>query len=112
MAGEDPSKRCFHCVFTNKPGADGGIGIITPDLLASLFAPLERSSKKMKRHHHHHRRSKKQKRKEAEKVLSDQTKSEVGDIPEAISPMSQTDPKQSDSDEMETTMLGREAESV
>ena len=32
MGDEDPGKRCFHCVLTDKPGEDGRVGGVTPGL--------------------------------------------------------------------------------
>merc|ERR1711933_316187 len=40
MSDKDPRRRCFHCVFTNSKGTNGALGIITPELLASLFSRL------------------------------------------------------------------------
>jgi hypothetical protein len=54
MNDSNPRNRCFHCVFTNCPGTNGALGSITPELLASLFAPGSKS-KKSKAHHHHHK---------------------------------------------------------
>jgi len=55
MSDKDPSKRCFHCVFTNSKGTNGSLGIITPELLSSLFAePLRRRKKHLSSHHGHH----------------------------------------------------------
>merc|ERR1712238_360128 len=48
MTDKDPKKRCFHCVFTNSKGTNGSLGIITPELLASLFATPLRSSRRKK----------------------------------------------------------------
>jgi len=48
MTDKDPKKRCFHCVFTNSKGTNGSLGIITPELLASLFSTPYR---RRKRHH-------------------------------------------------------------
>lgn len=81
MADKDPRKRCFHCVFTNCPGTNGALGIITPDLLAELFGTSERSSKKLKRHYHHHSQHKPNM---DEKLRSDATKTEMDDIPTSI----------------------------
>ena len=54
MADKDPRKRCFHCVFTNSKGTNGSLGIITPELLSSLFAkPLRSSRRKKKRYSSH-----------------------------------------------------------
>ena len=39
MTDDDPRKRCFHCVLTDKPGTDGTMGYVTPELLEMLFAP-------------------------------------------------------------------------
>lgn len=50
MSDDDPRKRCFHCVFSNCTGTNGTLGILTPDLLASLFATPDPSHKKSKRH--------------------------------------------------------------
>lgn len=38
MADDDPSKRCFHALFTDLLGPEGTMGAITPDLLARLFS--------------------------------------------------------------------------
>ena len=38
MKDEDPRKRCFHCVFTDCPGTNGTLGMVTPELLSKLFA--------------------------------------------------------------------------
>eukprot|EP00536_Pseudo-nitzschia_multiseries_P005422 jgi/Psemu1/303360/fgenesh1_kg.101_\ len=51
MSDKDPSRRCFHCVFTNSKGTKGSLGIITPELLASLFAKPLRSSRRKKRYY-------------------------------------------------------------
>ena len=48
MSDKDPKRRCFHCVFTNSKGTNGSLGIITPELLASLFATPLRSSRRKK----------------------------------------------------------------
>jgi len=50
MSDKDPKRRCFHCVFTNSKGTDGALGIITPELLASLFATPLRNSRRKKNH--------------------------------------------------------------
>merc|ERR1711862_448496 len=58
MADKDPRRRCFHCVFTNSKGTNGSLGIITPELLASLFAkPLRRRKKHHSSHSHQRKRS-------------------------------------------------------
>lgn len=58
MADNDPRRRCFHCVFTNSKGTNGSLGIITPELLASLFAkPLRRRKKHHSSHSHQRKRS-------------------------------------------------------
>jgi len=58
MADDDPRRRCFHCVFTNSKGTNGSLGIITPELLASLFAkPLRRRKKHHSSHSHQRKRS-------------------------------------------------------
>jgi len=54
MSDKDPRRRCFHCVFTNFKGTNGSLGIITPDLLASLFAKPLRSSRRKKRYYSSH----------------------------------------------------------
>jgi len=51
MSDKDPSRRCFHCVFTNSKGTNGSLGIITPELLASLFAKPLRNSRRKKNHY-------------------------------------------------------------
>lgn len=38
MTDDDPQKRCFHCVFTDCPGTNGALGLVTPELLSLLFA--------------------------------------------------------------------------
>jgi hypothetical protein len=38
MVDEDPHRRFFYCILTDKPGTNGAIGSVTPDLLALLFA--------------------------------------------------------------------------
>lgn len=38
MRDEDPRKRCFHCVFTDCPGTNGMLGMVTPELLSKLFS--------------------------------------------------------------------------
>lgn len=38
MGDEDPRKRCFHCVLTDCPVTNGGLGSITPELLALVCA--------------------------------------------------------------------------
>jgi len=53
MTDKEPRKRCFHCVFTNCAGTNGALGSLTPELLASLFAAPETSSKKSKARHDH-----------------------------------------------------------
>jgi len=37
MGDDDPSKRLFHCMFTDCPGTNGALGSITPELLALHF---------------------------------------------------------------------------
>eukprot|EP00980_Cylindrotheca_fusiformis_P030905 scaffold25619_cov137-Cylindrotheca_fusiformis.AAC.2 len=54
MTDDDPQKRCFHCTFTNCPGTNGSLGMITPDLLTALF----RNSGHSKTRKHHGRRRK------------------------------------------------------
>lgn len=54
MDDEDPNKRCFHCVFTNCKGTDGALGLLTPELLESLFT-IPDAPKKNKSHRHHHK---------------------------------------------------------
>jgi PAS domain-containing protein len=34
MPDDDPRKRCFHGVFTDRPGPKGGIGSVSPELLS------------------------------------------------------------------------------
>ena len=50
MSDKDPRRRCFHCVFTNSKGTNGSLGIITPELLASLFSTPLRNSRRKKNH--------------------------------------------------------------
>jgi len=58
MADNDPKRRCFHCVFTNSKGTNGSLGIITPELLASLFSrPLRRRKKHHSSHGHQRKRA-------------------------------------------------------
>jgi hypothetical protein len=60
MGDKDPRRRCFHCVFTNCRGTNGSLGIITPDLLALLFAGPFRRKKKCyhnRRRHNNHKRA-------------------------------------------------------
>jgi len=52
----DPRKRCFHCTFTDCPGTDGSLGIVTPDLLAALYSDPERPN--LKQHTHNRRKHK------------------------------------------------------
>jgi len=47
-----PRRRFFHCVFTNCMGRNGNPGVLSPELLASMYTPQERPQKKSKRHHH------------------------------------------------------------
>merc|ERR1712014_80369 len=54
MSDKDPRRRCFHCVFTNSKGTNGSLGIITPELLASLFATPLRNSRRKKNHYSSH----------------------------------------------------------
>jgi len=54
MSDKDPRRRCFHCVFTNSKGTNGTLGIITPELLASLFSTTLRSSRRKKHHFSSH----------------------------------------------------------
>merc|ERR1711897_31438 len=54
MSDKDPRRRCFHCVFTNSKGTNGSLGIITPELLASLFSTPLRSSRRKKNHFSSH----------------------------------------------------------
>ena len=56
LADEDPKKRCFHCIFTDQPGKDGALGIISSQLLDSLYSKSEYPHKKLKRHHNHRRK--------------------------------------------------------
>ena len=56
MADEDPRKRGFHCVLTNRMGANGALGIITPDLLEALYETPEKPAKKRHRRHKKHKR--------------------------------------------------------
>lgn len=57
MSDKDPRRRCFHCVFTNSKGTNGALGIITPELLASLFStPLRNSNRRHKKSTHQHQR--------------------------------------------------------
>lgn len=37
MPEEDPQKRYFHCILTDRPGVDGKIGPVTPELLSVFF---------------------------------------------------------------------------
>jgi len=53
MSDKDPRRRCFHCVFTNSKGTNGSLGIITPELLASLFAKPLRNSRRKKHYPSH-----------------------------------------------------------
>ncbi len=58
MPDKDPRRCCFHCVFTNSKGTNGSLGIITPELLASLFSqPLGTSRRKKSKHQHQRKRS-------------------------------------------------------
>lgn len=41
MPDDDVRKRCFHCLLTDRPGYDGQLGFITPELLAKLFEDSE-----------------------------------------------------------------------
>jgi len=75
MSDEDPRKRCFHCVFTNCPGTNGALGIISSDLLASLFSSPDPPHKKSKRHHHRNQNKYRPSRLH-EKMSSDETKSD------------------------------------
>jgi hypothetical protein len=34
---EDPQKRCFHCILTDRPSVEGKAGSVTPELLSVLF---------------------------------------------------------------------------
>jgi len=34
---ENPAFRCFHCVITNQPGADGKVGYISKDILECMY---------------------------------------------------------------------------
>jgi len=62
MSDKDPRRRCFHCVFTNSKGTNGCLGIITPELLASLFKPSRRRKKHLLSSHHHGHQSRKRAR--------------------------------------------------
>jgi len=53
MKDKDPSRRCFHCVFTNSKGTNGSLGIITPELFASLFATPLRTGRRKKHYSSH-----------------------------------------------------------
>ena len=75
MADDDPRKRCFHCVFSNCTGTNGTLGILTPDLLASLFATPEPARKKSKRHHQRGE-TKYTRNRHHNKSLRDETKSD------------------------------------
>lgn len=75
MSDEDPRKRCFHCVFSNCVGTNGTLGILTPDLLASLFAAPEPSHKKSRRHQQRGD-NKYTRTRHHDKTLRDETKSE------------------------------------
>ena len=59
MTDKDPRKRCFHCVFTNSKGTNGSLGIITPELLESLYSKPLRSSRRKRKHYssHQHQRN-------------------------------------------------------
>ena len=59
MHDKDPRRRCFHCVFTNTKGTNKKMGIITPKLLASLFA---KPSRRRRKHHSSHGRQRKRAR--------------------------------------------------
>lgn len=37
MSDEDPRKRCFHCAFTDFPGSNGTMGVVTQDALSLMF---------------------------------------------------------------------------
>lgn len=52
MSDKDPRRQCFHCVFTNSKGTNGSLGIITPELLASLFAKPQRNSDRRKKNNY------------------------------------------------------------
>jgi len=40
MDDENRDQRCFHCVLTDCPGSNGKLGCVTPELFATLFAPI------------------------------------------------------------------------
>lgn len=44
MYDEDPRKRCFHCVLTDSPGTKGELGVVTPELLETLFSSRDKTS--------------------------------------------------------------------
>jgi PAS domain S-box-containing protein len=52
MSDKDPRRQCFHCVFTNSKGTNGHLGIITPELLASLFAKPVRNTNRRKKNNY------------------------------------------------------------
>jgi hypothetical protein len=63
MPNKDPSRRCFHCVFTNCRGTGGALGSISSELLASLFStPLRRWKKHLPPQQHQHNRRHRAKR--------------------------------------------------
>jgi PAS domain S-box-containing protein len=53
MTNVDARKRCFHCVFTNHPRSDGVLGILSPQLLASMYNGHDHSCKRQKRLRRH-----------------------------------------------------------
>ena len=55
----DPRKRCFHCTFTDCPGTNGALGIVTPDLLAALYSNPEKLN--LEQHTHYRRKHKRAK---------------------------------------------------
>ena len=75
MSDDDPRKRCFHCVFSNCTGTNGTLGILTPDLLASLFATPEPAHKKPKRRQERGE-TKYTRNRHHDKALRDDTKSD------------------------------------
>lgn len=55
----NPHKRCFHCTFTDCPGTNGTLGIVTPDLLAALYSNPEKLN--LEQHTHYRRKHKRAK---------------------------------------------------
>ena len=55
----NPRKRCFHCTFTDCPGTNGTLGIVTPDLLAALYSNPEKLN--LEQHTHYRRKHKRAK---------------------------------------------------